>query len=89
MLAVATSVATGMIVVALILNFARLLVGPNAVDRILALDTFSIDAIALLVLIGVRAESTVYFEAAVLIALVGFVGTVTACRFVLRGSVVD
>ncbi|MBL8394265.1 MAG: K+/H+ antiporter subunit F [Candidatus Accumulibacter sp.] len=71
------------------LNFYRLLRGPDLTDRILALDTLGINAIALLVLFGIRSASTAYFEAALLLALLGFVGTVALCKFLLRGDIIE
>ena len=67
----------------------RLLRGPSAPDRILALDTLKIDAIALLVLLGIYLRSDIYFEAALLIALMGFVSTVALCKFLLRGDIIE
>ena len=74
---------------AMLLCLWRLLRGPDIVDRILALDTLSINAIALLVLFGIRADSTFYFEMALLIALMGFVGTVALCKHLLRGDIIE
>jgi len=74
---------------ALLLNLYRLLRGPAAPDRIIALDTAYVNSIALLVLYGVQEGSTVYFEVAVLIALVGFVGTVMLAKYLLRGDVIE
>ena len=74
---------------AMILCVWRLLRGPDMVDRILALDTLSINAIALLVLFGIRAGSTAYFEMALLLALLGFVGTVALCKHLLRGDIIE
>lgn len=73
--------------VALGLNAWRLLRGPSLPDRILALDTLYINTLALLVLVGIRLDSTLYFEVALLIALLGFVGTVALSKFVLRGDI--
>jgi len=74
---------------ALTLSAWRLLRGPSAADRILALDTLSINAIALLVLLGIHLASALYFEAALLIALMGFIGTVALCKFLLRGDIIE
>ena len=71
------------------LSVVRLLRGPHAPDRILALDTLYINAIALLVLFGIRLASPLYFEAALLIALMGFVGTVALAKFLLRGDIIE
>lgn len=69
--------------------FWRLLRGPSAPDRILALDTLYVNTIALLVLLGIHLDSNIYFEAALLIALMGFVGTVALCKYLLRGDIIE
>ena len=74
---------------ALGLNLWRLLRGPAAGDRIIALDTMVINAIAIIVLIGIAKSNDTYFEAALLLAMVGFVGTVAYCKFMLRGDIVE
>ncbi len=74
---------------ALLLNLWRLARGPLVADRILALDTMTINAIALIVLAGIRWDSALYFEAALMFAMVGFVSTVALCRFLLRGDVIE
>lgn len=74
---------------ALALNAWRLLRGPSAPDRILALDTLYINTIALLVLFGIHIKSALYFEAALLIALMGFIGTVAMCKYLLRGDIIE
>lgn len=85
----ALAVAFGSLAVAMLLAAWRLLAGPSAPDRILALDTLYINAVAFIILLGVRTGSADYFEAALLIALFGFVATVALARFVLRGDVMD
>ncbi len=75
--------------VALLLNTYRLLRGPGVADRILALDTLYINSLALLVLLGVQFGTALYFEAALVIAALGFVGTVVLSKFVLRGDIVE
>jgi multicomponent K+:H+ antiporter subunit F len=81
--------AFGSIGLAMLLALWRLLRGPGAPDRILALDTMYINAVAFIVLLGIRTGSAVYFEAALLIALFGFVATVALARYVARGDVMD
>jgi multicomponent K+:H+ antiporter subunit F len=71
------------------LNLYRLIRGPDMTDRILALDTLGINVIALLVLFGIRTATTAYFEVALLLALLGFVGTVALCKFLLRGDIIE
>lgn len=75
--------------ISLVLNFLRLLRGPDAVDRILALDTLYINGLALLVIFGVLLNSRVFFEAALLIALFGFFSTVVLCKYLLRGDIIE
>lgn len=74
---------------ALVMDLWRIAVGPDDADRILALDTMVINAIALLVLYGVWRGTAIYFEAAMLVAMVGFVSTVAYCRFLLRGDIIE
>jgi multicomponent K+:H+ antiporter subunit F len=75
--------------VAFALNLHRLLVGPETVDRVLALDTMTINAVAAVVTTGVMLATPLYFEAALLLAMVGFVGTVAFCKYLMRGSVIE
>lgn len=89
MLTTAIWIAFGAIGLALLLNLYRLLRGPDAPDRILALDTAYVNSIALLVLFGIQQGSTLYFEVALLIAMVGFVGTVILAKYLLRGNIAD
>jgi len=89
MIAVTLHVAAAGIALALLLNLWRLLRGPALGDRIVALDTMVINAIALIVLIGMIGGSDTYFEAALLLAMVGFVSTIAYCKFILRGDIVE
>lgn len=75
--------------VALVLNLWRLLSGPSLMDRVLAIDTMVINSIALIILFGIQQRTTVFFEAALLFAMFGFISTVAYCRFVLRGDVIE
>lgn len=74
---------------AILLNVYRLIRGPTRGDRILALDTMVINAIAIIILFGLWHETTLYFEVALLLAMVGFVSTVAYCKFILRGDIVE
>ncbi|HEY9213888.1 MAG TPA: K+/H+ antiporter subunit F [Ancylobacter sp.] len=67
----------------------RLIRGPRAQDRILGLDTFYVNAMLLLVTVGIRSGTTLYFEAALIIGLLGFVGTVALAKFLMRGEVIE
>ncbi len=75
--------------IALALNLYRLFRGPAVTDRILALDTMVINVIGLIVLAGIAGGSGIAFEAALLLAMVGFVGTVAYAKFLLRGDIVE
>jgi len=75
--------------VAQLLGLYRLLRGPSAPDRILALDTLYINTIALLILFGMHLDSSIYFEAALIIAMLGFVGTVMLSKYVMRRDIVE
>jgi multicomponent K+:H+ antiporter subunit F len=75
--------------VALALNLWRLVRGPGIADRLLALDTMVINVIGLVVLAGIEDGSGTAFEAALLLAMVGFVGTVAYAKFLLRGDIIE
>jgi multicomponent K+:H+ antiporter subunit F len=88
-LSYALTFATTCFGLALVMNLWVLLRGPAVQDRILALDTMVVNALALVVLYGVRTLSSINFEAAILIAMTGFVSTVALARFLLRGNVIE
>ncbi len=67
----------------------RMLHGPRAQDRVLGLDTLYVNAILLLLIFGIRSDSTVYFEAALVIAVLGFVATAALAKFLMRGEVIE
>jgi len=67
----------------------RLLRGPTAPDRILALDTLYVSTVAQLILFGMHLDSSLYFEAALIIAMLGFVGTVVMSKYVIRRDIVE
>lgn len=89
MLNYAVPVAIGMVLTAMFLNLFRLIRGPELPDRVVALDTLSINTIALVLLFGISIGSSIYFEAALLIAMMGFVGTAAYCKFMLSGDVIE
>lgn len=89
MLEIAVAIAMGMVGLAIALNLVRLVQGPSLPDRILALDTMYVNAIALLILFGIYQAADVYFEAALLIAVMGFVGTVAMSKYLLRGDIIE
>lgn len=85
------SLTAGQVMLALALAFAafRLFRGPRAQDRVLSLDAMYTIAMLLLITIGIRAGSAVYFEAAVAIALLGFTASVALSKFLMRGEVIE
>ena len=89
MLTTVMPLAYGLVCLAFLLSFWRLLKGPDAPDRILALDTLYINTLALLVLLGLHLGNAIYFEAALLIAMMGFVGTIALCKYLLRGDIIE
>ncbi|MDN3988722.1 K+/H+ antiporter subunit F [Zwartia vadi] len=89
MLEISIKIALVAIGLSMALTLYRLIKGPDAPDRILALDTLYVNAVALLIVLGIYDGSSIYFEAALLIALIGFVATVALARFIARGDVMD
>lgn len=89
MIAIASTVALVAIGAAMLMNVYRLLVGPDVTDRVLALDTLVINAIALVILAGIHYSTMIYFEAALLFAMVGFLTSVSYCKYLLRGNVME
>ncbi|MBK6618462.1 MAG: K+/H+ antiporter subunit F [Nitrosomonas sp.] len=89
MISIAVMIALTLVTFAVALSFWRLLRGPSLPDRILALDTLYINSLALLILLGIHLGSALYFEAALLIAVMGFIGTVAACKYLLRGDIIE
>jgi len=79
----------GIMSVAIVLNLLRLIKGPDLPDRVLALDTLYINAIALIMLLGLYLRSDLFFEAALLIAVMGFIGTVAVAKHLLRGDIIE
>lgn len=89
MLAYVIPLCLALLGLALLLTLARLVKGPCLPDRALALDTLYVNAIALLVLYGIWRDSDLFFEAALLIAVLGFVGTVAVAKYMLRGDIIE
>jgi multicomponent K+:H+ antiporter subunit F len=76
-------------VLAIVIALVRLFLGPSAQDRILALDFIYVNGMLLALALGIRYSSKMYFEAALLIALFGFVGSSAMAKFLLRGEVIE
>ncbi|MBD9481841.1 K+/H+ antiporter subunit F [Pseudomonas sp. PDM14] len=89
MLAYVIPVCLTMLALALLLAVARLVKGPSLPDRALALDTLYINAIALIILYGIWKGTELFFEVALLIAVLGFVSTVAVAKYMLRGDIIE
>lgn len=77
------------VTISMLLCLIRLVIGPSIVDRLLALDTLFLNAICLIVILGIYWSLTTMFEAALLVAMLGFVSTVALARYFTTGHVVD
>lgn len=89
MIAAALDFAMACVGLALLMCTWRVARGPERVDRILALDTMYVNVVALVILLGIRYDTALLFEAALLIALLGFVTTVALSRYLSRGDVME
>ena len=88
-LSVSISVAQLMLVTTMGLYLFRMIRGPRAQDRVVALDAFYVTGMLLLITLGVRTDSTLYFEATAVIALLGFATSVALGKFLMRGEVIE
>lgn len=89
MIAIAADVALVLIGLAMALSLWRLLRGPDVVDRVIAIDTLYINACAMLLAYGIRGGTALHFEAALVIAMLGFLSTVAFAKFLLRGDIIE
>lgn len=88
-LSVSISIAQLMLIAAMGLYLSRMIRGPRAQDRVVALDAFYVSGMLLMITLGVRTNSTLYFEATVVIALLGFATSVALGKFLMRGEVIE
>lgn len=86
---IALNLGVAAVTVAVVLCGWRLLLGPEVTDRLLALDTLYMNAVALIVLLGIRWGTELLFEAALIVAMLGFASTVALARYLSRGDVVE
>lgn len=77
------------IILAMLLCTIRLIIGPTAQDRVLALDTLWMCGMLLALLMGIRFASLIYFELAMLVALLGFVSSIALAKFLMRGEIIE
>lgn len=89
LLAIAILVGQISLTLAMALSAYRMIRGPRAQDRVLGMDSLYLNATLLLLLFGIRSGATLYFEAALVIAVMGFVATVALAKFLLRGEVIE
>jgi multicomponent K+:H+ antiporter subunit F len=89
LLSIVTYVTVGCYAFAIALALWRLLAGPSAQDRVLALDFIYVNGMLIILVLGIRYSSLMYFEAALLIALFGFVSSTAIAKFLLRGEVIE
>ena len=89
LLAVSLLVSQLMLALAMAFAVIRLLGGPRAQDRVLALDMLYVDAMLLMIVHGMRQATTLYIDIALVIAMLGFVSTAALAKFLLRGEVIE
>lgn len=85
----ATMIAQCLLGLAMLCTVYRMVIGPRAQDRVLALDAFYVTGMLMLVTVGIRIGSAVFFEVALVIAMLGFVSTVALAKFLMRGEVIE
>jgi len=78
-----------MLVCAMAVAAWRIIVGPRAQDRVLGMDTLYLNGMLLVVVFGMRTGSSLYFEAALIIGMLGFTATVALAKFLMRGEVIE
>lgn len=88
-LSIALDIAIAAISIAFALCAWRLMRGPSAIDRVLAIDTLYLNAVSLVVLLGIRMHTALLFEAALVVAMLGFASTVGLARYLSRGDVIE
>jgi multicomponent K+:H+ antiporter subunit F len=88
-LAWAVVIAQVLLGLAMICATYRILKGPRAQDRVVGFDSLYVNAMLLLLVFGIGSGSALYFEAALVVALLGFVSTVALAKFLLRGEVIE
>jgi multicomponent K+:H+ antiporter subunit F len=86
---ISLNIATTAVALAMVLCAWRLVKGPDIIDRVLAIDTLYLNAVALIVLLGIRQQSAIMFEAALIVAMLGFAATVGLSRYLTRGDVIE
>lgn len=88
-LATALDISALAVSLAMLLCVWRLVRGPQSIDRVLAVDTLYMNAVALVLLLGIRLQTQLLFEAALIVAMLGFASTVGLARYLSRGDVIE
>lgn len=88
-LAIALDISVAGVSLAMVLCVWRLVRGPQSIDRVLAVDTLYINTVALVLLLGIRLQTDLLFEAALIVAMLGFAATVALARYLSRGDVIE
>lgn len=83
------AIAQGLLALAIAAATYRMIKGPRAQDRVLSLDALYINAMLLMVVFGIRSGTTIYFEVALIIAVLGFASSVALAKFLMRGEVIE
>jgi multicomponent K+:H+ antiporter subunit F len=86
---ISVAFAQGLVGLGMVFCLTRLLIGPRAQDRVLALDALYVNAMLLVLMFGMRTGTELYFEAALVIGALGFVSTAALAKFLLRGEVIE
>lgn len=87
MLENAVLISASLIAISMMLNVWRMIIGPSAPDRIIAVDTLYVNGVALIILLGVFLQTRAFIDAAMIIALMGYVSTVALAKYLLRGKI--
>jgi multicomponent K+:H+ antiporter subunit F len=82
-------IAQAMLVVSIACHTYRIVRGPRAQDRVLCLDAIYVSAMLLVLTIGIRTGSVIYFDAALLLGVLGFASSVALAKFLMRGEVIE
>ncbi len=88
-ISVSVQIAQLMLVLAMAIVLIRIILGPRAQDRIIGLDTLYVNAMLLLVTFGISSGRMIYFEAALVVSMLGFVSTLALAKFLMRGEVIE
>jgi len=89
LLSLAISATLLLYVLGMACGLLRLVRGPTAQDRVLAVDFLYVAGMLTMLVLAIRYDSSMYFEGALLMVLFGFVGSVALAKFLLRGEVIE